>query len=511
MNNRNRLAFNAVTRKPQNNKVVNEEGYRTYKFREDQHLFLLASSFTPRNSFYHSDVEKLKMFENLIDKNLKSDPIYVAALAWWLGTKLGLRLGPSIMTTRFAMSNLVNWKYVKKIVKDVFTRPDFIANSLGYAKYSKNTNSFLEAIPREFKVNLKNCLEHMSEMTLKRQKMKRRKIKLSHLIIALRPRPKTKEMSKLYKAIIENNSFASLKVEVKEGEIKSAEHITAAITSNKVSYEQKKKYVQQEISKIPINALIKNLSFLEAKDAPVLKKRLINLFESGQGMRFINPYDLILMDSIEFDQYTSGVRTSEDIINVLDYILKRYVDVPIDAKRPLIMYDYSGSMQGQPHRTGTKFISLLTSIFEQKFNFYIFDDKIKDITIDIDNMYSNSSGVNDFARTFNKIIQPYNGTSLLECMKKTLSIHPQTDLLIIVTDEVTWAEPRYIEAYKRVLPEHLLGKTILFNAAPGTGTVFKPSADITRLAGLSGMVLTMIRSIADFDNFKKQIISDFQR
>jgi hypothetical protein len=511
MNNRNRLAFNAVTRRPQSNKVVNEENYQTYKFREDQHLFLLASSFTPRNSFYHSDVERLKMFENSIDKNLKSDPTYVAALAWWLGTKLGIRLGPTIMTTRFAMSNLVNWKYVKKIVKDVFTRPDFIANSLGYAKYTKKSNSFLEAIPKEFKINLKNCLEHMSEMTLKRQKMKRRKIKLSHLIISLRPRPKTKEISKLYKAIIENDPFASLKVEVKEGEIQSAEHITAAITSNKISYEQKKKYVQQEISKIPVNALIKNLSFLEAKDAPILKKRLIDLFESGQGMRFINPYDLILMDSLEFDKYTSGVRTSEDIINVLDFVLKKYVNVSIDAKRPLILYDYSGSMQGQAHRTGTKFISLLTSIFEQKFNFYIFDDKIRNITNDIDEMYSDSSGVNDFARKFNKFVVPYNGTSLLECMKDALGRHPQTDLFIIVTDEITWADPRYIESYKHVLPQHLLGKTVLFNAAPGIGTIFKPSADITRLAGLSGMVLTMIRSIADFDLFKKQILDDFNR
>jgi hypothetical protein len=104
-----------------------------------------------------------------------------------------------------------------------------------------------------------------------------------------------------------------------------------------------------------------------------------------------------------------------------------------------------------------------------------------------------------------------NGTALLESMKKVLQDYPEADLFIIVTDEVTWADPDNINLYKRILPDKLLGKTILFNASPETGSVFKPSVDITRLAGLSGRILSIIKAIADFDTFKIEIINEFQQ
>lgn len=497
--------FNATVRNNKSNKVTNPEGYKTYKRRVDQDLFLQACSFTPRNSFYHTDLERLEMLTSLIKKN---DKEYVEALAWYLGKVLGIRLSPSIITTELALEN-PNWKAIEKIAKDVFTRPDFLANSLGYLKLKTKGNSFTKKLPVEFKLILKKQLESFGDLTLKRQKMRRKAIKLADLIKTLKPKPKNIEMSKLYKAIIENDKSASLKTEVSEdGKIISSEHVTAAISSDKISHSEKKEFVQKNISNIPINALVKNLSFVEAKDAAVLEKRLSAVFESGDGLRFINPFDLIMLPSSEWEEYTGGVRVDSEITLILDRILKKYVQVDVDAKHPLILYDNSGSMSGEPHRNGIKFVSSFGKMFEGDFNFYTFNYNEKNITSDIMDLDFNNPNI--FARELQKLIYCNGGTALLQSMKNVLEIHPETDLFVIVTDESTWADPKQIDAYKRVLPEHLMGKTILFNANPGVGSVFKPGADVTRLAGLSGRILSILKAISNFDSFKREMIAEFK-
>jgi len=434
-------------------------------------------------------------------------------LAWYLGKILGIRLSPTIITTELALNN-PNFEVIKKIAKAVFTRPDFIANAVGYIKFKYAVKSFLHRTPAGYAEILKKQLESFSELTLKKQKMKRRAIKLADLIKTLRPSPKDKEISKLYKAIIENDKSASLKTEISEdGKIISSEHITSAISSDKVSHSEKKEFVQKNISNIPINALVKNLSFVEAKDAAVLEKRLSAAFESGDGLRFINPFDLIMLNNIEYGRYSAegeGVRVNPMITRVLDRILQKYVQVDVDTKHPLVLYDCSGSMFGEPHRTGIKFISALGKIFQKNFKFYKFEYQEIDITRSVQNIFINSSGPNEFARSLQRLIDCNGGTALLKSMKTVLNDHPETDLFIIVTDEITWADRDNLEAYRRILPDHLLGKTILFNAAPGVGSVFKPGADITRLAGLSGRILSVIKAISNFDKFKEEMIAEFK-
>lgn len=495
------MELNQVVKQNKTKKVMNEEGYAVYRRRVDQDLFLHAISFTPRNSYYHSDTERLNYLVELVQKN---DQNYVEALSWYLGKNLGIRLSPTIMTTELALLDNPNWTNIKKIVRDVFTRPDFLANAAGYIKYKFNTKSFLDRMPAEFKKMLKEQLESFSELTLKKRRLRRRAIKLADLIKTLRPHPKTDEMSRLYKAIIENDKAASLKVVTENGKITSAEHITAAISSDKVTQAEKRKFVQENIKNIPINALIKNLTFLRGEDAPILEQRLDSAFQSGDGLRFINPFNLILLGDDE-------IQVDPKIIRVLDKMLQKYVHVNIETKKPLILYDNSGSMTNEPHATGTKFITLLNQIFRKDFRLYTFNEDEKNITEEIKDIYNQSRGMNEFAHEFYKKIKCYYGTSLLKSMKNVLQECPEADLFIVVTDEVTWADGNAIESYRRVLPDRLLGRTILFNACPGVGSVFKPGAEITRLAGLSGRIIPLMKAISNFDNFKQDVMLEFQR
>ena len=84
------------------------------------------------------------------------------------------------------------------------------------------------------------------------------------------------------------------------------------------------------------------------------------------------------------------------------------------------------------------------------------------------------------------------------------------DLFIIITDEVTWANNKTINSYKRMIPDELAGKVLLINVQPKQKSVFKPSEKIIRISGLDGKIIKMIESITDFNSFKKSIIEQFE-
>ena len=313
--------FNKIKKRYTSKKVVNEEEYEVYKMRDDQALFLTASSFTPRNSFYNSMKTLLANFEKLIDREVSKEPEFVRSLAWYLGKVMGIRLSPVIMAARLNKAG----HEITKIIKDVFTRPDFLANFLAYWK---NQLGGMRTISELTFLELRQKLESFNELTLKRRKMLTREFKLKDLIKILKPKPKDAKMSLFYRAIIEDTKASKLItiVDKETGEITKSEHTTAAISNDKVSHEKKQKFVQLNISKLPINSLIKNLSFLTADQAPELKARLESLFKSGSAMRFINPFDLIFLESIEHHGYNKGVRVVPEIITVCDEILKNNTD-----------------------------------------------------------------------------------------------------------------------------------------------------------------------------------------
>ena len=509
--------FNKNRRRWNQNKIVNEEGYQVYKMRDDQALFLEASSFTPRNSFYHTTKDRLMNFESLIDRLIVSDIKFVLALTWFLGKVMGVRLAPVIMTMRLAENT---GHQLQKIVKDVFTRPDFIANAFGYWKHQKGE---IKSFPRDIFQLLKKQLESFNEVTLKNRKMLHREFKLKDLIKILKPMPKDAKRSKFYRAIIEDGKASKLSVEIDEktGKVKKADHVTAAISDNRVSHAAKKKFVQESMKNIPINALIKNLSFLTDEDAPVLKERLEAIFKSGDGLRFVNPFDLILLESLHFRGYNTEVRVNQSILNILDQILKKYVSFELSAQKPVILYDRSGSMAGEGHRTGSKFLALVDNLFSKDYKFYTFASSrwdqcgesetpaaIVDVTEHFKDLHD---GPNMIARHIQSSIKCYGGTELLEAAKWTVSQNPEMDLFIIITDEVTWAESVNIEIHRRIIPDHLAGKVLLINVAPAQKSVFKPTAKIVRISGLDGKILQMVKAITDFDQFKKDIIARFEK
>lgn len=520
--------FNKAKKKYDHTKVKNEEGYVVYKMKDDQALFMTAISFVPRSSFYNSVKKQLENFEQLIDRMITSEPKFVIALAWYIGKIMGIRLSPVLMAARLAEKG----HNIKRIISDVFTRPDFIANFLSYWKDRING---LQALPKEVFTGMKRQFESYNELTLKRRKMLSREFKLKDLIKIFKPQPKDSKMSLLYRAIIEDSKGSKLETKVNKetGAIESSEHTTAAISDDRVSHAAKQEFVQKSIKDLPINSLIKNLSFLKATSAPELKARVKSLFKSGNGLRFINPFDLIFLESIEHRGYNQDVRVAPEIVAVCDEVLKEFVTFECNAKKPVILYDRSGSMEAEAHRVGSKFLSMLNGLFLRDFRFYTFaasrsfvhsnygqsdheschGSQLPAAILDVTAKFKEESvlglGPNALAKRIQDKIKCDGGTELLEAMQWTIKNNPEMDLFVVITDEMSWAEPHLIEAYRRMIPEYLAGKVLLINVSPSQTSVFKPTAKIIRISGLDGKIIKLIEAVTDFSGFKKRLIEQY--
>jgi len=484
-----------------NKTTKNLEKYLTYKRRKDQALLFTACSFTPRNSYYLSEDERLKQFENLIDSLIKNNEVeYVTALAWMLGKILGIRLAPSIITTKLA--GICPDKDLEKIINEVFIRPDFMANSLAYWKKTRGT---LKSLPRPLFKFMKLKFETFNDNTLKNRKMRYREFKLKDLIKIFKPTPIDNHRSLLYKSIIEDSKLSKLQVEVDEsGKIIKADHITAAISDSSINNHNKKQFVRESISTIPINALIKNLSFLSKDEASPLYNRLKSIFESNSGLRFINPFDLIFLQNSEFSY--EQVNIDPEIIKVCDSILTKFVSFNCKCKNPVILYDNSGSMNCNGHRIGSKFLSLFNDIFTKNYKFYTFNSQIYDIT----NSFSISTSINQLATDLFQNIKCYSDTALMDSIKYTVQKNPNMDLFIIITDEETWVDQNNIEAYRKIIPDNLAGKVILVNVSPNLTSVFKVQEKVIRISGIDGKIIKLIEAITNFDSFKNYIIQQFK-
>ena len=482
------------------NTIVNDAGYKTYALPDCQALFGEGLSFSPKNSFYRSNEERLRSMEVLIQNNIKKDPTFTAACAHYMGATMGRRLVPTMIVSHLALDGN-NDALVTKVVNDVFTRPDFYANCLAYIKDLTRSKS-IGAIPKGLYQILRNKFETLEPHTLIAQKMLRRRIKLKDLIKVLRP--KTYPM--LYKSIIEDGPESKLKVVVKEnGKIVASKMTTLKAEAGKedstITKEQVQTTISENIGKWPINELIRNLSSLQGKDAGKLLTRFNNYFSDPRAARFVNPFDLIPFGSHNI---------SSEIVEVLDYVIGRFFNYTMECKRPLIMMDTSGSMCGDPYKLAAKYMVLLRNVLKDNdFEFWGFNNNEHDMTGFVRN-YIDSAPLYFGNKLLTEFQRHSGSTALFHSLENVLKKREPFDGLIIITDEQTWDEENEIKTYRDILPKYgLNGRAMVINVAQTKNTVFKPNSDVYRLYGEEGKVIDIARALFGWNTFKQEMIDHF--
>lgn len=477
--------------------AVNPEGGIVFKESDAKSLFLTASGFKLRNSFYYTAKDTLKVLEDLTDAN--KDFAYKMAVAKFLAEMLGIRLSPVVIATREAMKlkpcNLDRWdadvspaearELLKNVVATIMDRPDKIANALGYAQYHWNE---FRSLPPFYKKGLRNALEKFDPYTLRKFKMKRRKVKLADMIKALRPRPRNEKLSELYRAVIENRPEAA----IEKGTV-----ITEVLSDSTKTKEEKKEWVEQNLAKIPFNALIRNLRNVPHSNAnaQILFERLEKALRVEAGLPVVkvaNPFDVL----------QAGLNSGyAGFINASDSALMQFlseVKLVDEGTKVSILVDVSGSMTGAGVDTAGQYIALLfPTLHNADVKLYAFNTTITDRT-NLVALYQ-SMTPSSVREMFRRDFRPRGGTALADSVR-AVTKQDSPDLLIVLSDEVSWAD----EISNRIFD--VGASVIAINPFPqGRFTVFAPNMPVIKISSIDAKIFYYIPMMANFGKFKSWI------
>ena len=483
--------------------VINPEGSIVLERKPEIQLYLEGANLRLKSdAFYRDAKEKL---DSILKIGKQVDEDYELGLAKFLADK-GLKLSPVILLS--VLSNR-KFSFRNKNVKYIFNTPARIAeavaiNNLGLVKLN---NSFKKHI-------LKEALEEMNELTLRKNKMKRRKVKLADLIKLLRAKPKNDKIAKLYKAIIENTKEASLKDE---------ENIVSIKSSTKLKEEEKKELIDTNLEKMPINQIIRNLKFLadkyDFKKNIELQKRVIEKLNSVNDYRMLNIFDII-MAAMYVPQFEKA----------LFEVVKRFVektreefDFQSDAT---LLFDVSGSMgsgglfsvsKDNKDGKGLGFMYLiLFSLLMNNLKLRTFSNELngdeKVLTKIVKKIQQGSLGdaYKDFDAHFNKYS---GGTALISSTMDLCNEYKEIKNLIIISDEVSWKEGSNLIGEIAELAKKLSNKNLfLINPTVYSGTVF--DKNIVAISSLNPSILIDMAIFLDekgfieyIKNYKKESLS----
>jgi hypothetical protein len=424
----------------QNEKTLNPEGSLVNARDPKIQLYLEASNLKIKeDSFYTTADNKLNDFIKLAQQ---TDNAYLLGLTKFL-TDNGLKLSPVVLSCVMANKG---FSFRGNNFNNTFNTPQRIAEAVALSKTLKLNNSFKKNI-------LKTALENMSEFTLTKNQLKRRKVKTKDLIKLLRPKPKDENTAKLYKDLIEDKARFK------------GESFVRAKSSN-ISDAEKIEYLTKNIDKIPVNELIRNLRFITdncdfRKDVE-LQTAVLNRFDKIKNYRFLNVFDLIEtaihVPQLEKMLFETVKRFAEEVKTKYEY-----------NEDATFLFDVSGSMAGEGAKTGFKYLTLLSLVFNDT-NLRFFGYGL--------HPESESQNVISLIKQ-GKLEQAFghfncnDGTALVDSASQLVAIKPEIKNLVIISDEVSWEEGSDLSYHIQELSKRLKDvKVILINPAVYKGTVF---------------------------------------
>jgi len=351
--------------------VKNPEGAWVWKDEPLRALLLagLTLNLRLRRTFYYTDDERFENFVEALEAVYREDAEFLEALIPYLRLEHGRKLSPMLIMG-YLLSRSRTWSYLPRfITPKIVDTPKRMAEAMAAYKLFSKAKSFASVPYRE---RFKAVLEAYDAYTLRKNRMRRRRIKLADLIKVFRPKPKDEEMSKLYKAIIENDSYASLK---------PTEHITALLSSTELTSEEKAKALEERLEQMPFNALVRNLSqwqdaCLDVKEK--IRKRFLSVLSAlrkGEERAYavINPF--LLFDLVDARAWGSFGMLQDVVGELVDRFVEHWAKrINGKDRRVAVLVDVSGSMM--PHLTEVSAILALISELYQVVKLGCFDNDL---------------------------------------------------------------------------------------------------------------------------------------
>ena len=466
-----------------NKMVQNKEGALVWKDNPYRAAILagMQLNLRPRRSFYYTDEERFLDFLTTLEELYVTDPEFLEALVPYLRLEHGRKLAPMVVLG-FLLAKSGNYRYLPQFISaKIIDTPKRMAEVVAVYRLISGKASFA-SIP--YKERFKKVLESYSAYTLKKNRMRRRKIKLADLIKVFRPKPVDEEMSKLYKAIIENDPYASLKED---------EHITATLSSNRLSQEKKQQIIEQSIESMPFNALVRNLR--QFKDSSLdTKLRIRARFQSVlEGLkkgdwRVVDPFALF---ELYLSSYWDEFGVLQDIVaELIDSYVEYWSNcLELKQKKAAYLLDMSGSMRfdyATRELTGIQIALQAMAVLSQIYGFegfaafnnnLITEDEVIELVRNrwssfgntkvvkkVNDVFTQPGGAFTKFRQFRGLLlqEPDGATALVDAFEKFVKLYPDADVYIVLTDEVTWAD-KHATFSLEFLPKKTLQKVVIVN------------------------------------------------
>lgn len=473
--------------------VVNSEGSVVVDRNPLIQLYLESSQLNIKSdSFYVEAKDKLSSVLQMVNKETDID--YIFGLAKFLADR-GLKLGPVVLTSALAGRG---YSFNGKNINYIYNTPQRIAEAvaLNNLKLTHLNNSFKKHV-------LKSALENMNENTLKKGKMKRKKVKLADLIKLLRPHPKNPEIAALYKAIIENSKSASLS---------EKKDFMAIKTSTNISDKEKQKMMYDAVinKTVSINQLIRNLKYYaenyDFKKNIELQNAILDSLGNVKNYRFLNIFDVI----------TAAIFVPQFEKPLFEIVKKFVVDVKQTfdfGKETVVLFDVSGSMSGNLDNS-FKYMALISLLYEDV-TLRLFAEELysgnKD-TIDMIKMLKNGSYQSAKTLLNKMFLEHGGGTSLVASTESLVEDYEKNKAggfakaltLTVISDEVSWVEGEDLTSQIKELNKKIKdNKMILINPSVTKGTVF--THNVVGIASLTSSILFDMALLVNSTGFIKYI------
>jgi len=520
---------------------TNPEGAIVWKEDKYRDLIVAGSNLSPKQDrFYFKSDEQFKRFVDALDKMFAIDPEFLPPLAKFLAKQFGRKTSPAVITGFIASKQKLNnetvtdrkvyQEMVKRIDKSLFRTPKQMAEAL--YTFQLLTELPIKKVPKSYKKAMKSVLESYDRMTLIKNRLRRREIKLADLIKVLHPKPKNQTIADTYKAIIENR----VRLDEQEKQVMA----TTIMSDSSLTKEEKQKRLEDSIDKMPINMLIRNLAqFSESSLDTKLKIRarlesVLESLKSGDESTFqiFNPF--IVMDIIKSDKF-QYLGVIKDILDEMLRVYFRHVKEFVGFDKfddAIVVGDVSGSME-------SSWFDVVKAIVTT----YELAGKVR-VELFADDLWSSGSEweqqtnklVNDIAndptmkpltkahKLYTELRKRWNwwaGTALVNSVKKLLikltNEGKKDVLLFIVSDEVTWAEDKSSFCWRTTdlrgifdTYKNLNLKGLLYNPVYVSNQgVAIPDSRVLKFGSLNPGVMKLIPLVTNTKEFVRYIKENF--
>ncbi len=320
-------------------------------------------------------------------------------------------------------------------------------------------------------------------------------------------------MGEFYRTIIERR---------REAKLEATEHVTATLSSTELTREKKEQVLRDTLETMPLKALITNIRQYAAMDAGLQGqlvarfRGILDNFENQKVQKIFNICDLFIPKEALVTAELAGTVNA-----ILNRAVEKYAYAFDPKKRYTVLQDLSGSMFGGGRFSianpriadSARMLAVLYSLVSaENIRVVCFDTKHQDLTADFASIAEKCKGepLELFERFYRLISGPLRegfcgGTSIVDTYLQNIS--GKEDVVILNTDEVTWADNRPVEAIQQHIRRlNATTDTVILNVAYTDGKVIADKK-VIRIAGLDRFSFEMMGIFqGDIARIRQEII-----